>query len=305
MAAAEILSARVTVPSLLKRKNSTSDSDDGPGRITALTAYDFISARLVDRAGIDLILVGDSLGSIIQGNATTLPVTIDEMVYHSRCVVKGVQRALVVGDMPFLSYQESVTQAIHNAGRLVKEGGVAAVKLEGGVPFKETIRRLVEVDIPVVGHIGLTPQSYHRMGGYKIQGRARRGRGKSDAGTYERIVEDALAIEEAGAFLLVIEGVPAELASEITRCVSIPTIGIGAGAGCDGQILVLHDMLGMNDTVPRFVKEYAEIASGIDTAVRSYIGEVRAGTFPAEEHTVHTVPAEARRKGKIRNAAGR
>jgi len=266
---------RVTVPSILSRKNSDS-------KISALTAYDFSFASILDQAGIDIILVGDSLGTVMQGLDTTLPVTLDEVVYHTRCVARAVKRALLVGDMPFMSYQSSIERALESAGRLVKEGGAHAVKLEGGVPMAETIARLVAVDIPVMAHIGLTPQSYHRMGGYKMQGKKH---GKNtEAGTFERVIEDAIAVEKAGAFSVVLEGLPAELGREITAKLSIPSIGIGAGPDCDGQILVTQDMLGMNNRhVPKFVKKYADLNSDISAAVRSFISEVEGGSFPSRE----------------------
>lgn len=266
---------RVSVPSLLKFKASSQKR-----KLSALTAYDFSMAALIDRAGVDLILVGDSLGTVVQGLETTLPVTLDEIIYHSRCVARAVRRALLIGDMPFMSYQASTRKALESAGRLIKEGGVSAVKLEGGMNMAETIRRIVDVDIPVMGHIGLTPQSYHRMGGYRQQGRKH---GKtSQAGSYERVLQDARAVEEAGAFALVIEGVPSELAAEITSTLSIPTIGIGAGPDCDGQILVSVDMLGLNtSSVPSFVKQFADLGSSLDKAVRTYINEVNNGVFPA------------------------
>lgn len=268
---------RVTVPALSALKARSI-------KITALTAYDYTMARLVDRAGIDVILVGDSVGSVVQGLETTLPVTLDEMVYHCRCVSRGVSRALLVGDLPFMSYQVSVAQALEAAGRMLKEGGASAVKLEGGVHVAETIRRLAEVDIPVMGHVGLTPQSYHRMGGHKVQAK-RRSRDMA-VGSRERVIQDAIAVEEAGAFSVVIEGVPADVAVEITETISIPTIGIGAGAGCDGQILVLTDMLGMNpDFAPRFVKRYARLAQEIGGALSAYIQEVRSGQFPSAEYS--------------------
>jgi 3-methyl-2-oxobutanoate hydroxymethyltransferase len=270
---------RVTVPSILARKNSDN-------KITALTCYDFTTACLLDNAGIDLILVGDSMSAVVQGNDTTLPVTMDQMTYHCRCVSKAVDRALVVGDMPFMSYQSSVEKAIESAGRLMKEGGVAAVKLEGGMYIADTIERLVQCDIPVIGHVGLTPQSFHRMGGHKVQGKSKSDRFTLKAGSRERVLEDALAVERAGAFAIVIEGVPADLAAEITRELAIPTIGIGAGIDCDGQILVVSDMLGMNPNfMPKFVKAYAKLGETIQEAVKSYIKDVRGGEFPSPEHT--------------------
>jgi len=265
--------AKVTVPSVLAAK--------GKRRLAMVTAYDFTFARIADAAGADMLLVGDSLGMVVQGHENTLGVTMDEMVYHSRMVARGRTRALVVGDMPFLSYQVSVTEALANAGRLIKEGGVEAVKLEGGVNVAETVARIVDVDIPVVGHIGLTPQSVHRMGGHKVQGR----RTGSAPGARERLLQDAKAIESAGEFAIVIEGVPADLAASITAAVQIPTIGIGAGAACDGQVLVMHDVLGLEQRIaPKFVKRYAELGSAATHAIGEYVREVRDGSFPSREH---------------------
>jgi 3-methyl-2-oxobutanoate hydroxymethyltransferase len=265
---------RVTVPSILKRKGTSTP-------ITALTAYDYLMAKLLDRAGIDILLIGDSVGTVVQGLETTIPVTLDEMVYHSRCVSRAVSRALVVGDMPFMSYQPSVECALESAGRLLKEGGVGAVKLEGGLNVAAIIRSLVDVDIPVMGHVGLTPQSYHRMGGYRIQGREKAEPGLLTPGTRDRIMEDAVAVERAGAFSVVIEGVPDDLAGEITSNISIPTIGIGAGKYCDGQILVTTDMLGMDpDFCPAFVKKYTDLSQVISYAAESYIEEVQQGLYP-------------------------
>ncbi|HEY2105094.1 MAG TPA: 3-methyl-2-oxobutanoate hydroxymethyltransferase [Candidatus Binataceae bacterium] len=250
-------------------------------KIAMLTAYDFTFARIFDQAGIDILLVGDSLGMTVQGRDTTLPVTVDEMVYHLRMVTRACARALVVGDMPFLSYQVSAEDALRNAGRLIKEGGAEAVKLEGGVMIADTVRRLVDVDIPVMGHIGLTPQSVHRMGGYRVQGRIE---GRA-AGCRERLLEDAAALEAAGAFAIVLEGMPAELAREITERCSVPTIGIGAGPECDGQVLVMHDMLGLSQSrKPRFVKAYAALSQAVGSAAADYAREVREGAFPAPEH---------------------
>ena len=275
---------KVTVPELLKRK--------GNDPIVALTAYDFPFASIVDDAGVDLILVGDSLGMVVQGMETTLPVTMDEVIYHCRMVARARQRALVVGDLPFLSYQVSPHEAVSNAGRLIKEGGAEAVKLEGGIGVADTVRAISCVDIPVMGHVGLTPQSVHRMGGHKVQGRKR-----GDApGARERVIEDALALEDAGAFAVVLEGIPLDLAAEITDQLEIPTIGIGAGPHCDGQILVLHDVLGLCSTLsPKFAKRYAELWGEATDAVKSYVSEVRSGTFPNDEHSFHslkTVPTK-------------
>ena len=279
---------KVTVPDILKRKGSGDP-------IVALTAYDYPFGRIADEAGVDLILVGDSLGMVVQGMDSTLPVTMDEMVYHCRMVARARRRALLVGDLPFLSYQVSVADAVANAGRLIKDGAVEAVKLEGGLPMADTIRAIANVDIPVMGHIGLTPQSVHRMGGHRVQGQRRGDR----AGQRDRILDDALAVEEAGAFAIVLEGMPLDLAAEITARLTIPTIGIGAGPHCDGQILVLHDVLGLCDRVsPRFAKRYAELWQAAGDAIGAYAREVRSGTFPSDAHSFHslvTVP----RDGKV------
>lgn len=247
-------------------------------KITMLTAYDYSMARLLDESGIDAILVGDSLGMTMQGGTTTLGVTLDQMVYHCKCVTRGVKRALVVGDMPFLTYHVSVEEAVRNAGRFVQEAGVNAVKLEGGVAMADTVRAIVRAQIPVMGHIGLTPQSVNVFGGFKIQGREEQ--------KARQLLDDALALEEAGVFAMVLEGVPQALAKLITERVSVPTIGIGAGKYCDGQVLVIHDMLGMySDFTPKFVKQYARLNEAITQAVTGYIGEVREGSFPQPQHT--------------------
>jgi 3-methyl-2-oxobutanoate hydroxymethyltransferase len=273
----------VTVPDIARRK--------GGDPIVALTAYDFPFGRIVDEAGVDVILVGDSLGMVVQGMETTLPVTMDEMVYHCRMVARARRRALLVCDLPFLSYQVSPTEAVANAGRLIKEGAAQAVKLEGGVAVAETIRAIARVDIPVMGHIGLTPQSVHRMGGHKVQGQRHGGR----PGQRERVIDDALAVEEAGAFAVVLEGMPLDLAAEITGRLAIPTIGIGAGPHCDGQILVLHDVLGLCERfVPKFAKRYADLWQAARAAVDAYVHEVRAGAFPAEAHSFHPLLTVAR-----------
>jgi 3-methyl-2-oxobutanoate hydroxymethyltransferase len=248
--------------------------------ITMLTAYDYPFARIFDQAGVDILLIGDSLGMVVQGADSTLPVTLSDVLYHLKMVVRARRRALVVADLPFLSYQVSPEQALRNAGRLIKEGA-EAVKLEGGTTMADTIRRLVDVDIPVMGHIGLTPQSIHRMGGHRVQGR-KPGRG---AGCRERLLEDAAAVEQAGAFSIVLEGIPAELAAEITAKLSISTIGIGAGPSCDGQVLVMHDMLGLSEAfVPRFAKPYAKLWQDAAAATASYIKEVRERSFPSSQH---------------------
>ncbi len=270
---------KVTVPEIVKAKAT--------GRpLVAITAYDFPFARLADAAGVDLILVGDSLGMVVQGHDTTLPVTMDEMVYHTRMVARARQRALLVADLPFLSYQVDPAAAVGNAGRLIKEGGAEAVKLEGGAAVAPTIERITSVDIPVMGHIGLTPQSVHRMGGHKIQGR-RRGQAP---GQRERLIADALAVEEAGAFALVLEGMPLDLAAAITTRLTIPTIGIGAGTHCDGQILVLHDVLGLSERpAPRFAKCYAQLGPLAREAIAAYAREVRGGVFPTPAHSYQSL----------------
>lgn len=245
-------------------------------------------ARIFDAAGIDVILVGDSLGMVVQGQENTLPVTLDEVIYHCKCVRRGVTRAFVVGDMPFMSYQVNAEEGLRAAGRLIQEGGVSAVKLEGGVFVADTIARIANADIPVMGHVGLTPQSVHRMGGYKVQGRSKDTQ-KSDihaAGTRERVIQDAWAVAEAGAFAVVLEGVPSDLAQELTASLPIPTIGIGAGSSCDGQILVSTDMLGCNpDFLPTFAKRFANLAEEVTRAVHDYIDEVQKRSFPGPEHS--------------------
>jgi 3-methyl-2-oxobutanoate hydroxymethyltransferase len=266
---------KVTVPDLAKWK--------AEGRkIAMITAYDVTFARLVDQAGIDMILVGDSVGMVVQGTSNTIPVELDEMAYHVRSVARANTKALVVGDLPFGSYQVSPEQAVQSSITLMK-AGAECVKLEGGTPMASAIAAITRVDIPVVAHIGLTPQSYHRMGGFRIQGRQE----GFEAGGRERILEDAHAVEQAGACAVVIEGVPAELAAEITDKVSIPTIGIGAGRFCDGQVLVLHDVLGLSDSKYRFVKQYTDLRSPAVEATATYIDEVRAGVWPDDEHSFH------------------
>ena len=268
---------KVSVPELQRLKAAGQ-------KISALTAYDYPFARILDGCGIDVLLVGDSLGTAVQGADTTLPVTLDEMIYHVRLVTRARTRALVVGDMPFLTYQAGICDAIANAGRLLKEGGAEAVKLEGGVNVARVVKAIVNVDIPVMAHIGLTPQSVHRMGGYKVQGK-KAGR---QPGARERLIEDAEAVANAGAFAVVLEGVPLDLAAEITEMLPIPTIGIGAGPYCDGQILVMHDLLGMSgEFTPKFVKRYADLEQVISGAVQTYISDVRGQAFPGDEHCFH------------------
>jgi len=246
------------------------------GRITALTAYDFLTAQLLDRAGIDLLLVGDSLANVVLGHQTTLPVTLDEMLHHARAVARGAARALTVADMPFLSYQTGLDDAVRNAGRFLKEGGVEGVKLEGAGPILAVVERLVETGIPVLGHLGYTPQSVHRFGSNIVQAKT--------AAQAAELLQDAIALEGAGAFAVVLECIPAEVARSITERLTVPTIGIGAGPFCDGQILVLHDMLGLTPSSPRFVRRYAELGDAISAAAAAYIREVREGAFPAAEH---------------------
>ena len=261
---------KITLPDILQMKSAGR-------RITVLTAYDYPFARLVDNGGVDIILVGDSAGVVFAGHDTTLPVTMEEMLYHTKAVVRSRPKALVVADMPFMSYQTSLEDACRNCGRMIKEGGAEAVKIEGGANMAGVIRALSAIDIPVMAHIGLTPQSIHRMGGYKVQGRKEQG---------DRVLEDALAVQEAGAFSVVLEGIPAHLAARITEELSIPTIGIGAGPSCDGQVLVIHDILGLCEKYsPKFVKRYAELGPIITEAVKQYVDEVRTGEFPTAEHS--------------------
>jgi 3-methyl-2-oxobutanoate hydroxymethyltransferase len=246
-------------------------------RFSVLTAYDYLSARILDEAGIPILLVGDSLGMVMLGYPTTLPVTLDEMIHHAKAVSRGSRQALLVGDLPFMSYHVSVEQAIASAGRFLQEGGMHAVKLEGGGRTVEITRRLTEMGIPVMGHLGLTPQFVHQMGGFKVQGK-----GQAQAA---RILADAKELEQAGAFSLVLEGVPGELAGRVTQALRIPTIGIGAGAATDGQVLVLHDMLGMTTgKAPKFVKRYANLAEEIANAAQRFAREVGSGEFPGPEH---------------------
>ncbi len=247
-------------------------------KIAMLTAYDYSVAKLIDAAGVHSILIGDSLGMVVQGNEDTLSVTMEDMIYHTKAVAKGAKNALIVADMPFLSYQISVEEAVRNAGRLIQEGHANAVKLEGGINVAPQIRAIVDASIPVVAHIGMTPQSVNAFGGFKVQGK--------DLENAQRILDDARAVEQAGAFAVVLECVPAKLAAKITETLHIPTIGIGAGAGCDGQVLVYQDMLGMfSDFVPKFVKRYGEIGSQMTEAFKEYVREVTEGTFPEEKHT--------------------
>jgi 3-methyl-2-oxobutanoate hydroxymethyltransferase len=247
-------------------------------KIAALTAYDYITAKLLDQAGIDLQLVGDSLSNVFQGNETTLPVTMDEMIYHTKAVTKGIQRSMVIVDLPFMSYQLSVDEAFRNAGRIMKETSAGGVKLEGGEQYAETVKKISDAGIPVLGHIGLTPQSIHQFGSYR-----ERGKTEEEAA---QIMKDAKVLEEAGAFAVVLEKIPAALAKKITESLTIPTIGIGAGIHCDGQILVISDMLGLNkDFHPRFVRYYANLADEIDKGIRQYVEDVRKRDFPNESES--------------------
>ena len=265
-------SLRVSVPNLIQMAVKGE-------RIAAITAYDYTSAMICEQAGVDVVLVGDSLGMVIQGENHTLSVTLDEILYHTKIVSRALERALLVADLPFMSYQLGSEQALQASGRAVKEAGAQAVKLEGGQELAETVRRIVEAGIPVMGHVGLKPQHLHRMGGYKVQGKTR--------DSADEIIEDALALEQAGAFSLVLEGVPSELGREVTERLSIPTIGIGAGAETSGQILVIHDLLGLRTfagSPPKFVKTYAQIGQQMEDALAEYVKEVRSGDFPLEKN---------------------
>jgi len=260
---------KVTTVSLLQKKQKGE-------KITALTAYDFSTARLLDEAGVDIALVGDSLGMVVLGYDSTVPVTMEDMLHHTAAVARGVRRAMVVGDMPFMSYQINADEAVANAGRFLQEAGAHAVKLEGGQPMAETISRIVDVGIPVMGHVGMTPQSVHKFGGFRLQGKT-----ESDA---ERIFNDAKALERAGAFVIVLELVPKDLAKRITEAVSVPTIGIGAGPYCDGQVQVTNDLLGLyGEFHPKHAKKYANLSETILQAFKAYVEEVKAGKFPGPE----------------------
>ena len=260
------MQSRVTISTLYTMKAKGE-------KIVALTAYDYPFAKMVDESGIQIILVGDSLGMVVQGETSTLPVTMDEMIYHTRMVAKAARHAMVIGDMPFMSYQSSIEDAIYNAGRFLKETEASAIKFEGGASVRELIKAVSKAGIPVQAHIGLTPQSVHQMGGYKVQR------------DEDRLMTDALEVESAGAFSVVLEGIPAKIAEKITKALTIPTIGIGAGPHCDGQILVLHDLLGLHDKQPaKFVKQYARLGDKAKTALKKYREEVQAGKFPGKQH---------------------
>ena len=262
---------RFTVHDFLKKKKESK-------KITMLTAYDYPFAQIVDEAGIDVILVGDSLGMVIQGHENTLPVTMDEMIYHAKMVVRAAKNAMVIGDMPFMSYQSSVEDAVKNAGRFLKEAGTAAIKLEGGSEVADHINAMTKSDIPVMAHIGLTPQSIHRMGGYKVQGKTEE--------AARKLIEEAHIVEDAGAFSVLLEAIPMDLAKKITEELSIPTIGIGAGTYCNGQVLVLHDVLGLFERfVPKFIKRYANLKEEALKAIKTYKEEIEQGSFPSEEQS--------------------
>jgi len=276
MKATEPSAVPVTVPAIRSARASGR-------RLAMLTAYDYPTARLLDQAGIDIVLVGDSVGNNVLGYDSTLPVTMEEMLHHVKAVARGVQRALVVADMPYLSYQTGKRDAIRNAGRFLKEAGAAAVKIEGGARRAPLVRALVEAEIPVMGHIGLMPQSVHVMGGYKVQGK------RIDEA--RALVEDAQALEAAGAFSIVLEGMPEPVGRRVTESVGVPTIGIGAGRSCDGQVLVFHDLVGLTQgPAPRFVRRYADLAGAISDATKRFIDDVRSGSFPSEAET-YSMPA--------------
>lgn len=263
--------ARVTTATLLKKKQAGE-------KITVLTAYDYSTAKLLDEAGIDIALVGDSLGMVVLGYDSTLPVTMADILHHTKAVSRGIERAMIVADMPFMSYQINPDEAVANAGRFLQEAGAHAVKLEGGRPVAETVARIVDAGIPVMGHLGMTPQSVHKFGGFKVQGRA-----ESDA---ERLINDAKALEQAGVFAIVLELMPRDLAKQITEAISVPTIGLGAGADCDGQVQVSNDLLGLyGEFNPKHAKKYANLRADILKAFKSYVEEVTDGKFPTEEHS--------------------
>lgn len=263
--------SKITTKSFIDMKNKGE-------KITMLTAYDYSTAKLVDQAGVESILVGDSLGMTMLGYSDTLKVTLDDMIHHTKAVVRGTKNALVIGDMPFMSYHISVEESIRNAGRLIQEGGAQAVKLEGGSNVIDHIKGIINAQIPVCGHLGLTPQSVNMMGGFKVQG-------KSEAAA-KTLIDDALKLQEAGVFAIVLEGIPEKLAQMITEKLDIPTIGIGAGVHCDGQVLVIQDMLGMfSDFTPKFVKKYAQLNLIVDESLKTYVKEVKSATFPEEKHT--------------------
>jgi 3-methyl-2-oxobutanoate hydroxymethyltransferase len=280
---------RVTVPGILERKFAVSSRDSFHEKITCLTAYDYPTARLVDEAGVDILLVGDSLGMVVLGYESTLPVTLEEMLHHTRAVRRGTKRALLVADMPYGSYHDDPAEAVRHAIRFVKEAGAEAVKVEGGERRMDLIARLVEAEIPVMGHIGLTPQSVNAFGGFRVQGKT------AEAG--EQLMRDARAVEAAGAFSIVLESIPRELGARITSELRIPTIGIGAGPDCDGQVLVIHDLLGMSfGHQPKFARRFAEVGEMISRAAAEYCRDVRQGSFPSDEESYHL---SAEQLGKV------
>jgi len=265
------MNKKVTVNTLVEMKQNNE-------KITMLTAYDYITSSLIDELGVDIILVGDSLGMVVLGYDTTLPVTMEEMLHHTKAVVRGTRRSMIIGDMPFMSYQLSATEAVYNAGRFLKEANAHGVKLEGGNEVTPVVSKIVEAGIPVMGHLGVTPQSVHQLGGYGVQGK--------ETKAAKKMISDAKALEDAGVFAIVLEKIPAELAARITEIISVPTIGIGAGLYCDGQVLVTQDMLGMFEKfVPKFVKQYANLSGDIRAAIDNYVKEVKSGAFPGEEHS--------------------
>jgi 3-methyl-2-oxobutanoate hydroxymethyltransferase len=278
---------KITVPELLQRK--TLATDFAKKKITCLTAYDYPTARLMDEAGVDVVLVGDSVAMVMLGYDSTLPLTVGEALHHAKAVRRGVQRALVVADMPYGSYHADISEALRNAMRFVKEAGAQAVKVEGGERRLELIARMTEAEIPVMGHVGLTPQSVNALGGYRIQGKT--------PGTADQLLRDARSVEAAGAFAIVLEAMPRELAAEITRTVRIPTIGIGAGPDCDGQVLVLHDMLGLTlPEAPKFARRYANVGEIISNAVKEYCTDVQNGSFPTDAESYHALGSVKERK---------
>jgi len=288
---------KIIVPDILQRKSQTAGSLSNSQKITCLTAYDYPTARLLDEAGVDVILVGDSLGMVVLGHENTLSVTIEEMLHHTRAVRRGTRRALVVADMPYGSYHADLGDSLHNAMRFVKEAGAEAVKVEGGERRLELISRLTEAEIPVMGHVGLTPQSVNALGGYRVQGKT--------ADAAEQLIRDARAVEAAGAFAVVLEAVPRELAAQITRELRIPTIGIGAGPDCDGQILVVHDLLGLTfGQTPKFARQYANVGEIITKAVREYCDDVRESGFPSDEESYHAARMAMEQKEAPVNSDG-
>jgi 3-methyl-2-oxobutanoate hydroxymethyltransferase len=288
---------KITVPDLLQRKSSAAGFLPNSAKITCLTAYDYATARLLDEAGVDVLLVGDSVGMVVLGYESTLPVSIEEMLHHTRAVKRGTRRALVVADMPYGSYHSDMAESLRNAMRFVKQAGAEAVKVEGGERRLELIVRLTEAEIPVMGHVGLTPQSVNALGGYRVQGKT--------ADAAEQLLRDARSVEAAGAFAVVLEAVPRELGAQITRELRIPTIGIGAGPDCDGQILVIHDLLGLTfGRTPKFARQYANVGEIISKAARDYCEDVRGGTFPSDGESYHAAQTAKEEKEAPVNSDG-